>query len=81
MQDVRPTPESTVTKAMEIGEAAGLHYVYAGNSQQNMSTSCHECGHPLVRRAGYVIVRNQVTEAGQCPECGTPVAGIGMQGR
>ncbi|MGC9347688.1 MAG: AmmeMemoRadiSam system radical SAM enzyme [Anaerolineae bacterium] len=80
MRDVPPTPEATVTKAMEIGQEAGLRYVYAGNSQQNMSTSCHECGHSLVRRAGYVVIRNQVTEDGKCPECGTPVAGVGMQG-
>ena len=80
MRDVSPTPESAVTQAMEIGEEAGLRYVYAGNSQQNMSTACHQCGQSLVRRAGYVVVKNQVTEEGACPECGTPVAGIGMQG-
>jgi pyruvate formate lyase activating enzyme len=80
MRDVAPTPESTVTRAMEIGLEAGLQYVYAGNSQQNMSTSCHECGESLVRRAGYVVVQNNVTEKGACPECGTPVAGVGMQG-
>lgn len=78
MQSVSPTPESTVTRALEIGREAGLQYVYAGNSRQNASTNCHKCGQLLVHRAGHSILGNRVTEKGTCPECGTPVAGIGM---
>lgn len=78
MRDNVPTPEATVTEAMEIGLDAGLHYVYAGNSQQNMSTNCHECGEMLIQRAGYVILNNDVTDEATCPSCGTPVAGVGL---
>ena len=78
MQDVAPTPEATLTRAIEIARAAGLHYVYAGNSRQTIDTNCHACGTPLVRRAGYRITANHVTSQTTCPNCATPVAGIGM---
>jgi pyruvate formate lyase activating enzyme len=76
----RPTPESTITKALEIGREAGLRYVYAGNSRQNAQTQCHNCGTPLVRRAGYIIQQNTVAEGNVCPVCQTEVAGVGMRG-
>jgi pyruvate formate lyase activating enzyme len=78
MQHVSPTPECTVTRAIEIGKAAGLHYVYAGNSRQGADTLCHSCGATLIRRAGYRIVANAVTPENTCPKCGGPVAGMGM---
>ncbi len=83
MTDVSPTPESTLTRALDIGKQAGLHYVYAGNSQQNIDTQCHVCGITLIRRSGHRVVENLIAPGlgeGQsaCPECDTPVAGIDM---
>ncbi len=80
MQDVPPTPEATVTRASEIAKAAGVRYVYAGNSRQSADTSCHACGKTLIHRSGYSIIENKVTAEGKCPTCQTPVAGVGMQG-
>ena len=80
MNHVPPTPESTITRALEIGREVGLRYVYAGNSRQNITTTCHVCGEPLIQRAGYAILSNTVTATGTCPKCGTPVAGLGMAG-
>lgn len=80
LQDVPPTPESTVTRAVEIGRAAGLRYVYGGNSRQSQNTTCHSCGELLVQRFGYTIGKNVVTSDGTCPACSTPVAGLGMGG-
>jgi pyruvate formate lyase activating enzyme len=81
MTDAPPTPESTLARALAIGKEAGLHYVYAGNSQQNMDTRCHTCGHTLIRRRGYRVTANVIesaegTGASVCPACRTPVAGI-----
>lgn len=81
LTDVPPTPESTVTRAVEIGETAGLRYVYGGNSRQNQSTTCHHCGAILVQRMGYTILKNRVTADSTCPACETQVAGLGMSGR
>ncbi len=78
MQDVAPTPEGTLTRAIEIARTAGLHYVYAGNSRQAIDTNCHACGTPLIRRAGYRITANYVTSETTCPSCAAPVSGIGM---
>jgi len=81
MTDRPPTPESTVTRVLEIGKAAGLRYVYGGNSRQAQSTRCHACGEMLVQRMGYTILGNRVTPDATCPACNTPVAGIGMAAR
>lgn len=75
-----PTPESTVERAIETARAAGLHYVYAGNSRLSADTVCPACGARLIQRSGYTIVRNRVTAEGNCPDCYTPIAGIGMSG-
>ncbi|MBN1249240.1 MAG: AmmeMemoRadiSam system radical SAM enzyme [Anaerolineae bacterium] len=80
LQDVPPTPESTVTRAVEIGKEAGLRYVYGGNTRQSQNTTCHSCGELLIRRSGYTIGKNVVTPDGCCPTCKTPVAGLGMGG-
>jgi pyruvate formate lyase activating enzyme len=81
LTDVPPTPEATVTRAVEIGKAAGLYYVYGGNSRQSQSTTCHDCGEMLVQRMGYAILKNRVTAESACPACGTPVAGLGIDSR
>jgi len=75
-----PTPESTIARATEIAREAGLRYVYAGNSRQNADTMCHSCGARLIQRSGYTIVTDRITAEGNCPDCNTPVAGIGMSG-
>lgn len=80
LRAVLPTPESTVARATEIAREAGLRYVYAGNSRQNADTTCHACGALLIQRSGYAILRNRVTTEGTCPDCKTPVAGIGLSG-
>jgi pyruvate formate lyase activating enzyme len=78
MQDVPPTPTSTLQNAQEIGQEAGLHYIYAGNAPGESNTRCHACGRLLIRRSGYWVVENSVTPAGDCPDCGTAVAGVGL---
>ncbi|MCD6284867.1 MAG: AmmeMemoRadiSam system radical SAM enzyme [Anaerolineae bacterium] len=78
MNDVPPTPVETLRRAREIGLEAGLRYVYVGNTPGEANTVCHACGHMLIRRSGYRILENHVQSDGRCPNCGTPVAGIGM---
>jgi len=80
MRDVPPTPISTLQRAREIGLEAGLRYIYVGNVPGEANTLCHGCGRPLIRRSGYWILENRVRADGSCPDCGTPVAGVGMAG-
>lgn len=78
LTDVPPTPLATLRRAHEIGLEAGLHYVYEGNTTGEANTVCHVCGKTLIRRAGYRILWNHIQPDGCCPDCGTPVAGLGM---
>ncbi len=74
------TPVKTLQRAAEIGQEAGLKYVYAGNLPGSLreyeNTTCHRCQALLVERTGYVIHQYRVTKDGTCPKCGTRVAGI-----
>ena len=79
MTDRPPTPVETLQRAREIGLAEGLRYVYVGNVAGESDTLCHHCGELLIRRRDYWIVQNRVRD-GKCPACGTPVAGVGMNG-
>lgn len=79
MADPPPTPASTLLRAHEIGRAAGLRYVYAGNLpgrvNDHESTHCYHCGALLIRRRGFRVLANHMT-GNACPACGTSVAGV-----
>ena len=75
MGDMQPTLEVTLRRAREIGLRAGLRYVYIGNVPGEENTICHRCGALLIRRDGHQLVQKHLGPDGQCPNCGTPVAG------
>jgi pyruvate formate lyase activating enzyme len=80
MNDRGRTPAETLIKATEIGQEAGLHYVYAGNLLGRVGsledTICLNCQLPLIRRKGYQIHEYQLTADGACPKCKTKIAGV-----
>jgi pyruvate formate lyase activating enzyme len=80
MTDKSTTSPSTLKRAQRIGLEEGLHYVYVGNVPGESNTVCHQCGETLIRRSRYRLVRNNITEGSICPNCSTPVAGVGMEG-
>jgi pyruvate formate lyase activating enzyme len=80
MTDVPSTPVETLNRAQEIGLEVGLRYVYVGNVSGGANTACHACGKTLIRRSGFGVVENHVGPDGHCPDCGTPMAGVGMAG-
>jgi pyruvate formate lyase activating enzyme len=80
MTDVPAPLISTLQQAREIGLEAGLRYVYMGNVLGGEDTSCHVCGRLLIRRSGFWILENHIQPDGRCPDCSTPVAGVGMKG-
>lgn len=73
------TPPATLRRARDIGIAAGLRYVYEGNvpGEGGENTSCPDCSTLLVKRYGYIIESNIISN-GACPDCGTVIAGIGL---
>jgi pyruvate formate lyase activating enzyme len=83
MKDPQNTTPDMLIRAAEIGQEAGLNYVYAGNAPGQVgeyeNTHCHQCGRVLIRRFGYVILEYALTDAGSCPDCETPIPGVWPQ--
>jgi pyruvate formate lyase activating enzyme len=75
-----PTSSTTLIRAAEIGQEAGLKYVYAGNLPGRIGeyehTFCPNCRARLIERYSYVIQDYRLTAQGTCPECGTAIPGI-----
>jgi pyruvate formate lyase activating enzyme len=80
MTEPANTTADMLIRAAEIGQEAGLRYVYAGNAPGQVGeyedTRCHNCGKTLIRRYGYVIRDYCLTDAGTCPDCGAAIAGV-----
>ncbi|MGD2136396.1 MAG: AmmeMemoRadiSam system radical SAM enzyme [Gemmatimonadales bacterium] len=78
MMDVPPTPPSTLSRARRIALENGVRYPYTGNvhDMAGGSTVCHECGTLLIARDWYVLETWNLDDAGRCPACGTPCAGV-----
>jgi pyruvate formate lyase activating enzyme len=77
LNDIAATPAATLTRARKIALDAGLHYVYTGNVHDSAggSTYCPSCKAALIVRDWYRIDACRVTPQGNCPECGTAIAG------
>jgi pyruvate formate lyase activating enzyme len=80
MSDASPTPRATLLRAAEIGQEAGLSFVYAGNLPGRVNeyenTYCPKCRALLIERSGYTLLRYRITSQGACPQCGTVVPGV-----
>ena len=80
MPDVPSTPRKTLEKAYQIGQKAGLKYVYVGNvlDAEHCNTNCPKCHEVLVNRSGYLV--NILPEFDQvqkkCHQCGARIAGV-----
>ncbi len=81
MTDVGQTPIETLLQAAKIGASEGLRYVYVGNAPglDIQHTLCPGCERFVVERSGYGVTRNSIRE-GRCKDCGTEIAGVGMDG-
>jgi pyruvate formate lyase activating enzyme len=79
MRHIPPTPSATLRRALEIGREEGLRYIFLGNVPGETNTECHTCAELLIRRSGYHILANRVASGQVCPNCGTPVAGVGLE--
>ena len=79
MDDKPPTPAATLQRALDIGKAAGLRYVYVGNlpGSEAESTVCYNCGELLINRIGYTI-RSNIIKGSACPACNAQIAGVGL---
>ena len=79
MTDPPNTTAGMLAAAADIGRAAGLRHIYAGNLPGSVgaleNTHCAACHETLVARFGYQIRDYRITPDGRCPACATPVPG------
>jgi pyruvate formate lyase activating enzyme len=77
MTDVAPTPPATLSRARSIGLKNGLHYVYTGNvhDREGGTSFCPGCREPLIERDWFDVLACKLDARGQCPGCGTRIAG------
>ena len=78
--DASATDSEALQRAAEIGQEAGLRYVYAGNLPGRVGsledTHCPKCQTALIQRTGYQVRSNRITAEGTCPDCGQKIAGV-----
>ncbi len=79
-QDHDFTPARTLLRAAEIGQEAGLNFVYAGNLPGRVNeyenTICPHCQAVLIERRGYRILHYRLSAEGRCFKCGAAIPGI-----
>jgi pyruvate formate lyase activating enzyme len=79
MTDRDATSARALLRAAEIGVAAGLRFVYAGNLPGRVGpfehTHCPGCVRPVIRRSGYTILACELERGGRCRHCGTALPG------
>jgi pyruvate formate lyase activating enzyme len=77
MQDIPPTPPSTLKRARKQALDAGIKYVYTGNvvDEDSQSTYCPGCKKCLIERDWFKIGAYHI-EDGACPSCGQKIAGV-----
>jgi len=80
MTDPPQTSIETLIRATEIGQEAGLRYVYAGNLPGKVhpyeNTICPNCQTQLIERYGYIIIKYRITAEKTCQNCGGHIPGI-----
>jgi pyruvate formate lyase activating enzyme len=78
MRDRDATPSSTLSRARRIALDNGMRYVYTGNVHDpaGQTTTCANCGSPLIERDWYKLGGWNLDDVGRCDRCGTPCAGV-----
>lgn len=71
------TPLGTLELAYQIGQEAGLRFVYMGNvrGDPHDNTYCPACGNLLILRHGFKVVQNKL-KAGCCSHCSCSIPGV-----
>lgn len=77
LQNLPPTPVSTLERARELALAAGVRYAYVGNvpGHPGAHTTCPHCGKVCIERSGIFLTALHLKD-GACAFCGTKIAGV-----
>jgi len=77
LQNLPPTPVSTLEKVRDVALGEGLHYVYIGNvpGHRAENTFCPRCQNMIIERVGFQVKKIDL-EGGNCKFCHNPIPGI-----
>ena len=77
LENLYPTPESTLKQAHKIANDVGLKFVYIGNIPGNEAenTYCPKCNKALIKRNGYMVLENNLN-SGRCKFCQNTIPGV-----
>ena len=77
LQNLPPTPVSTLEKARDIGMRQGLRYAYVGNvpGHPGNNTYCPKCGKTVIERTGFFTTAVKMKD-GKCAACAAPIPGV-----
>lgn len=74
--DYPATPEAVFKKAFEIGQGAGLTYIYAGNVRGwGNDTHCHSCKKLIIKRDGFGVLEYNIKD-NECAFCNSVIPGV-----
>jgi len=74
--DYQSTPQESLKKARQIGEKAGLNYIYVGNiTDAGNHTHCPKCKKNIIKREAFSLLKYNIKD-GSCVYCNTPIAGV-----
>ncbi len=77
LANLPPTPVSTLNRAREVAQAAGLRYAYVAKvpGHDGENTACPACRNLVIRRVGFMVEEVGVA-GGRCRSCGEKIPGI-----
>lgn len=79
MQANAATGSDTLLRAVAIGQAEGLRFIYAGNRPggvgEHENTRCPQCRATLIERTSFHVHNNRI-RGGKCPDCQTAIPGF-----
>ncbi|MEV7889726.1 AmmeMemoRadiSam system radical SAM enzyme [Streptomyces sp. NPDC002817] len=77
MNRQRPTTPERLGRAVRIGQAVGLRYVYVERAlgAEGRATRCPGCDAEVVSRGVWEQAGSRLRD-GRCPGCGEPIAGV-----
>jgi len=77
LQNLPPTPVSTLERAREIAMAAGIRFAYVGNvpGHPGNHTYCPKCGKVVIARSNFFVTSIEL-QAGRCRFCQHPIPGV-----
>jgi len=80
VNNIPPTPVSTLEKAIKIAENLGMKYCYIGNvlGHPKNNTYCPNCKTLLIERWGMSTKSYRIVH-GRCPECGEKINIMGEE--